>query len=132
MKMVMKKKKMRTVDSRKMTIQRLKNLRLMTQRDVTQQPQLSLAAHTPHTPFHLQVHKSHKKPRGGSWPLTLPKEALKWIIQKQKSETPRNSWPPFLKEFGTCRLMKSRSRQNPLADVQITCKTRSRSFMNER
>ncbi|XP_047291826.1 SAP30-binding protein isoform X3 [Homo sapiens] len=47
-------------------------------RDVTQQPQLSLAAHTPHTPFHLQVHKSHKKPRGGSWPLTLPKEALKW------------------------------------------------------
>lgn len=84
--MVMKKKRMRTVDSRKMTIQRLKNLRLMTQR----------------------------------------------IIQKQKSETPRNSWPPFLKEFGTCRLMKSRSRQNPLADVQITYKTRSRSFMNEK
>lgn len=32
MKMVMKKKRMRTANSQKMTIQRLKNLRLMTQR----------------------------------------------------------------------------------------------------
>ncbi|XP_030778344.1 SAP30-binding protein isoform X6 [Rhinopithecus roxellana] len=53
MKMVMKKKRMRTVDSRKMTIQRLKNLRLMTQR----------------------------------------------IIQKQKSETPRNSWDKIQKLY---------------------------------
>ncbi|XP_054311824.1 SAP30-binding protein isoform X4 [Pongo pygmaeus] len=55
-----------------------KNHILNMTRDVTQQPQLSLTAHTPHTPFHLQGHKSHKKPRGGSWPLTLPKEPLKW------------------------------------------------------
>ncbi|XP_064225712.1 SAP30-binding protein isoform X4 [Aotus nancymaae] len=54
-----------------------KNHILNMTRDVTQQPQLGLTAHIPHTPFHLQGHKSHKKPRGGSW-LTLPKEPLKW------------------------------------------------------
>ncbi|XP_010340721.1 SAP30-binding protein isoform X3 [Saimiri boliviensis] len=51
---------------------------LFSSRDVTQQPQLGLAAHISHTPCHLQGHKSHKKPQGGSWPLTLPKEPLKW------------------------------------------------------